>query len=393
VAILAIDGFEYNRRILKASYGMTKYCSFFIKSLPCPNDDCLYLHKMAAEKDSFSKEEGNPAKYVQKVSHRDIVEYIIASNKDFWKLGKANKEKVGGGFSFPSPYTSWRKIRSYCRERDIPYEEIKETVVKREVEVKVEKKKSVQPVKLLITSKWSNEEELPIFPLRNAFETEEEILNPVGLEKSTSVRVDVRDREEDRELSRSNIDYAKKEDTAIVIEKTVPVFTPKQKNKEKRELYSPQHERNLTSIVSREKGGEASPDKLLKGLAQEQTRDTHSNIQNTEEEEITSEMEEVLERLSGEYSELDRQIMRGLNKSYFRLKKEESRFPEEKSHSESATEMKTKCTDIRNIIDHFLKPNTELLAKQEPHTDQSDYNEGHFRLFGQSYILNKPNKP
>ena len=391
VAILAIDGFEYNRRTLKASYGMTKYCSFFIKNTTCPNEDCLYLHKMAAEKDSFSKEEGNPAKYVQKVSHRDIVEYIIASNKDFWKLSKPKTDKKGSGFSFPGPLISWRKIKNYCREMGIPYDEPKEIKKIKTTSRKAEKKPD-KPDKLLITSKWSNEEELPIFPLRNVFETEEEVLNPVGLEKSTSVRVNVRDREEDKELSRSNIDFAKKGNADMVMENAVPVFTPKQKNTEKRELFSPQLERSKTTIVSREKGGRSTQDKLLSEPQKEPTRDTQSQSPDSEEEEIKSEMEVVLERLSGEYSELDKQIMKGLNKSYFKLKKEESRFVETKSHSDSAKEMRTKCTDIRNIIDNFLKPNTELLTKQEPQ-QKAIHNDGSFRLFGQSYTLNKPCKP
>ena len=375
VCILAIDGFDYNRRTLKASYGMTKYCSFFIKNTPCPNEDCLYLHKLAAEKDSFSKEEGNPAKYVQKVSQRDIIEYVIASNKDFWKLARAGPEKLGVGFAFPGPQVSWAKIRRYCRERSIPYTEPREVVPKKVAPAKVEKKEN-----RLITSKWSQEEELPIFPLKNAFESEEE-LAPVGLEKSTSVRVDVV-RTEGLELSRSNVDY---------IQAERPVFTPKQRAR--REVFSPKSERNTTSIGSRNDGGRASPDKL----AQEQTRDTTSHIPPAEEE-ITSEMEEVLERLSGEYSELDRQIMQGLNKSYFRLKMQESRLFAEKSHSESAREMRTKCTDIRNIIDQFLQPNTALLAQPRPRQTQTQpqphtHNGGPFRLFGQSYTLSKPSRP
>lgn len=54
-AILALDGFDYDTRKIKASFGMTKYCSFFIKSTSCPNGDCLYLHKLAHEEDCCSK--------------------------------------------------------------------------------------------------------------------------------------------------------------------------------------------------------------------------------------------------------------------------------------------------------------------------------------------------
>jgi CCR4-NOT transcription complex subunit 4 len=55
IAILGLDEFELDDRIIKASYGMTKYCSYFIKGLSCQNSDCLYLHTPADEGDCFSK--------------------------------------------------------------------------------------------------------------------------------------------------------------------------------------------------------------------------------------------------------------------------------------------------------------------------------------------------
>ena len=45
IAILAIDMFEYDSRKIRASFGTTKYCSFFLKGLQCKNKDCLYMHK------------------------------------------------------------------------------------------------------------------------------------------------------------------------------------------------------------------------------------------------------------------------------------------------------------------------------------------------------------
>mmetsp|Transcript_16571 Transcript_16571/g.7884 ORF Transcript_16571/g.7884 Transcript_16571/m.7884 type:complete len:99 (-) Transcript_16571:505-801(-) len=37
VAIQAVDGYHIDNRTLRASYGTTKYCSFFLRDLPCPN--------------------------------------------------------------------------------------------------------------------------------------------------------------------------------------------------------------------------------------------------------------------------------------------------------------------------------------------------------------------
>ena len=55
LCILALDDFEIDGRSLKATFGMTKYCLFFIKGQACPNSDCLYLHMLAQPEDSFEK--------------------------------------------------------------------------------------------------------------------------------------------------------------------------------------------------------------------------------------------------------------------------------------------------------------------------------------------------
>jgi len=56
---LAIDNIEVDEHILRASYGTTKYCTFFLKNSDCPNKDCLYLHHMANESDIINRDEMN----------------------------------------------------------------------------------------------------------------------------------------------------------------------------------------------------------------------------------------------------------------------------------------------------------------------------------------------
>jgi CCR4-NOT transcription complex subunit 4 len=51
IAILSIDNIEVDGHLLRASFGTTKYCTFFLKSCDCPNKDCLYLHYIASEDD------------------------------------------------------------------------------------------------------------------------------------------------------------------------------------------------------------------------------------------------------------------------------------------------------------------------------------------------------
>ena len=52
-----IDGTPLDGRILRACFGTTKYCNAFLKYQPCNNPDCLYLHDIGRDNDSFTKEE------------------------------------------------------------------------------------------------------------------------------------------------------------------------------------------------------------------------------------------------------------------------------------------------------------------------------------------------
>lgn len=47
LAILAVDQCVVEQTQLKASFGMAKYCTFFVNNAPCNNFDCLYLHKVS----------------------------------------------------------------------------------------------------------------------------------------------------------------------------------------------------------------------------------------------------------------------------------------------------------------------------------------------------------
>ncbi|KAI8970043.1 regulator of Vps4 activity in the MVB pathway-domain-containing protein, partial [Mycotypha africana] len=64
-ALHAVDGSVVAGRILKASYGTTKYCTFYLRNMACPNPICLYLHQPGEDADTMSKEE------FLTVKHRD----------------------------------------------------------------------------------------------------------------------------------------------------------------------------------------------------------------------------------------------------------------------------------------------------------------------------------
>ncbi|KAF0685145.1 Aste57867_22916 [Aphanomyces stellatus] len=52
-----IDGYILDGSLLRASFGTTKYCNFFLRNLSCNNPECLYLHELGETDDSFTKEE------------------------------------------------------------------------------------------------------------------------------------------------------------------------------------------------------------------------------------------------------------------------------------------------------------------------------------------------
>ncbi|KAG0026487.1 transcriptional repressor general negative regulator of transcription subunit 4 [Podila clonocystis] len=56
-AIAAIDGSIWDGKILRASYGTTKYCTYYLRGLSCQNPGCMYLHEPGEDADSYTKED------------------------------------------------------------------------------------------------------------------------------------------------------------------------------------------------------------------------------------------------------------------------------------------------------------------------------------------------
>jgi hypothetical protein len=63
-AIADVDKKVLDSRVLRASFGTTKYCSYFLRSVRCPNPDCMYLHELGTEDDSFTKEDMSQGKHL-----------------------------------------------------------------------------------------------------------------------------------------------------------------------------------------------------------------------------------------------------------------------------------------------------------------------------------------
>jgi hypothetical protein len=99
VCILALDGFYFDGRNIRASYGTSKYCSAFIKNVRCNNPECTYLHQMGDVEDTFTKQEIQ-AGYV--TSGRDVLarqQQIVqqALSAAVGAAGSTPRRKLGGG--------------------------------------------------------------------------------------------------------------------------------------------------------------------------------------------------------------------------------------------------------------------------------------------------------
>ncbi|KAI9489866.1 hypothetical protein BDB00DRAFT_841112 [Zychaea mexicana] len=62
-AISGINGSTCEGRSLRASYGTTKYCTYYLRHMSCPNLNCMYLHEPGEDVDSYTKDSLNIGKH------------------------------------------------------------------------------------------------------------------------------------------------------------------------------------------------------------------------------------------------------------------------------------------------------------------------------------------
>ena len=94
LCILSINGKQLGGQKLGASYGMTKYCSYFLDSQNCRNDKCLFLHETAAEEDSFSLYDKQSRGYPTRSSQDEIFNLIGQIDIEMFKTYISNIKKI-----------------------------------------------------------------------------------------------------------------------------------------------------------------------------------------------------------------------------------------------------------------------------------------------------------
>ena len=118
LAILSMDNCIIDNHEIKANYGTTKYCLNFLKNAECKNKDCIYLHKLADEKDIVSREQMNTDKDIFPQQRLMAIELSkILTNKKYNELYKLRDVKT----VFPNGFSVYKKesVIRYIKERNL----------------------------------------------------------------------------------------------------------------------------------------------------------------------------------------------------------------------------------------------------------------------------------
>ena len=64
IAILSVDQFVLADRMIRASFGTSKFCQFFLNGQRCSNKDCLYLHELRSDLEAYTKDDMQNNKFI-----------------------------------------------------------------------------------------------------------------------------------------------------------------------------------------------------------------------------------------------------------------------------------------------------------------------------------------
>ena len=114
IAILSLDDKMIDNHIIRASFGTTKYCSYFLKGIECTNKECLFLHKLAGENDIIKRGELTVNKNIFNEQHKYAIKIADIFNPEVKKkiLSMKKKKTV-----FPSPDIIYKTITVIEKEK------------------------------------------------------------------------------------------------------------------------------------------------------------------------------------------------------------------------------------------------------------------------------------
>ena len=127
LALLSIDNYFIDKNLIRASFGTTKYCNFFLKGIDCINRECLYMHEWTKENDMILREDMNNNKnifYEQQKIAAKIAEIFNENEKmNILNKGKRDFDIIkNNNVFFPTVDTIYDKDIIYDIEKDIYFD-------------------------------------------------------------------------------------------------------------------------------------------------------------------------------------------------------------------------------------------------------------------------------
>lgn len=100
--IQEVDESILDGKMLKCTYGTTKYCSFYLKNYVCQNIECMYLHECKPQKDLLTKDEmGNSKHKLHDFEIKNKNKNRIGRKCNFEMLNELFKHKPSRVFKAP----------------------------------------------------------------------------------------------------------------------------------------------------------------------------------------------------------------------------------------------------------------------------------------------------
>ena len=96
IAILSLDNTKIDNHLIRASFGTTKYCSYYLKGIECSNKECLFLHRKAEENDIIKRGDLTANKIIFAKQNIDISDMNVTKSKSInLSKSKNNNSNLG----------------------------------------------------------------------------------------------------------------------------------------------------------------------------------------------------------------------------------------------------------------------------------------------------------
>jgi hypothetical protein len=77
---------------MRASFGTSKFCQFFLNGQKCTNKDCLYLHEIKCDLEAYTKEDMANNKFIFQEQQKIAIKLSKALDLDINEFIEYNKE-------------------------------------------------------------------------------------------------------------------------------------------------------------------------------------------------------------------------------------------------------------------------------------------------------------